>query len=129
MENLQNTEAHYNYEQATHYTQTQLDAIAIANAAANREREQMIKDYLKGLWKQYHLLIMFAVAATMFSGFGLVYHQFTLSKLTSIERKLDNEKYEELQQSIQNLENSDQPGYQETCSSFLGMRRCERKVD
>ena len=115
MENYANTQAYLN---------TQLEELRENDRARTRQTDQ----YLAGLWNQYRLLLILGIPTLMFSGCGLAYHQFTIHKLDNIESRIESQKYQDLQKSIDQLKQQKESNYKETCNSFLGMERCHREV-
>lgn len=113
-----------NYQVNEAYLHSQLDEVQ----QMNRERSRQTDQYLAGLWSQYRLILIVTIPTLMFSGCGLAYHQFTLHKLNSIEQSIENEQYQNLQKNIDELKQQDRSDYEETCNTFLGMRRCHREV-
>lgn len=111
-----------NPDQTQAYLTSQLEELRENDRARTRQTDQ----YIGGLWSQYRTIIGFLVPILLFSGCGLGYHQFTLHKLSNIEQKLEDQRYQDLQRNIDELQG--ESDYKETCNTFLGMQRCTREV-
>lgn len=112
-------------DQTQAYLHSQIEEVQ----AMNRERTRQTDQYLNGLWSQYRTIICFLVPILLFSGCGIAYHHFTLHKLSDIQQELKDQRYQDLQQSIEELKQQEKGSdYKETCNTFLGMQRCTREV-
>ena len=111
-------------DQTQAYLHSQLEEVQ----AMNRERTRQTDQYLNGLWSQYRTILYFLVPILLFSGCGIAYHQLTLNKLSNLEQSLNDQRYQDLQESIEGLKHQEGSDYKETCNTFLGMQRCTREV-